>query len=738
MNFRTFTLLIAFIGFCQGPTAPNASQERREAMKAIYEDPDQPIDERVRDLISRMTLEEKVSQMMYNSPAIPRLSLPAYNWWNECLHGVARAGRATVFPQAIGLAATFDTNLMFRIASAISDEARAMHHAAVRKGYRMQYAGLTFWTPNINIFRDPRWGRGQETYGEDPFLTSRMGVAFVKGLQGDHPKYLKAAACAKHFAVHSGPEKDRHHFNAIAGKKDLHETYLPAFKALVDAGVEAVMCAYNRANDEPCCGSKTLLQDILRQQWGFQGHVVSDCWALADIHAGHKVTKSPAESAALALNRGVNLNCGSTFPHLPEAVRQGLVTEEAIDNSLAILLRTRFKLGLFDPEEQNPYAAIPPEVVNCDKHRQLAREAAAKSIVLLKNDRKVLPLPKDIRQVFVVGPNAANLDVLLGNYYGVSANMVTILEGIAGKVALGGFVGYKHGFLLDRENLNSHDWTVGEARAADASIVVMGLSGLLEGEEGESIASAHSGDRVDINLPPNQIAYLRKLRQDNPKPLIVVLTGGSPLALGEVHELADAVLFAWYPGEEGGNAVADVIFGEVSPSGRLPITFPKSAEQLPPFDDYRMAGRTYRYMQEEPMYPFGFGLSYTKFAYSDLKLSAAKVKKGREVTASVRVANNGSVEGEEVAQLYLTDLEASVATPGYALKGFQRVRLEPGESKTLQFVITPEMMSLVDYEGNQVLEPGQFKVTLGGSSPGRRSETLGAAKPAEAVFTVEF
>lgn len=702
-----------------------------------FRNPKLSIDERVGDLIGRMTLEEKVSQMMYDSPALERLGVPAYNWWNECLHGVARAGRATVFPQAIGMAATFDDELLFRISTAISDEARAMYQAAIDRDVRLRYGGLTFWTPNINIFRDPRWGRGQETYGEDPYLTSVMGAAFVRGLQGDDPRYLKAAACAKHYAVHSGPEELRHEFDAIASEKDLYETYLPAFKALVDAKVEAVMCAYNRTNGEPCCGSKTLLGDILRDEWGFEGHILSDCWALVDLHAGHKVTNSPAESAAMALNHGVSLNCGSTYPHLVEAVEKGLTTEETIDKALAILLRTRFRLGMFDPPETNPYAKISTDVIRCEKHQQLAREAAAKSVVLLKNRNNVLPLKKDIRYLYVTGPCATSVDALMGNYYGVSDEMVTILEGITGKLEPGSFIQYKQGFLLDRENVNPMDWTTGDAQQADAMVVVMGITGMLEGEEGESIASPHKGDRKDIALPANQVRFLRRLRRGNDKPIIVVLTAGSPLAIGEVHELADAVLYAWYPGEQGGRAVADVLFGDVAPSGRLPLTFPKSVDQLPPYEDYSMEGRTYRYMTAEPLYPFGFGLSYTQFEYSDLKLDRARIRKGDAIGASVTVQNTGSVAGEEVVQLYLTDLEASARTPIAALKGFKRIALQPGGKQTVTFAVTPEMMSLVDDNGRSILEPGEFRITIGACSPGRRGLDLGAAMPSEAVFIMQ-
>jgi beta-glucosidase len=713
----------------QGPVVPAAE-------KMPFMNPRLPVDDRVKDLTGRMTLAEKVSQMSYNSPAIERLGVPAYNWWNECLHGVARAGRATVFPQAIGIAATFDEDLVFQVSNAISDEARAMYQAAIEKDRRLRYGGLTFWTPNINIFRDPRWGRGQETYGEDPYLTSVIGSAFVRGLQGDDPRYLKVAACAKHYAVHSGPEALRHEFNAQASLKDMYETYLPAFKALVDANVEAVMCAYNRTNGEPCCGSKTLLHKILREQWGFKGHILSDCWAIVDFYQGHKVVRTPVEAAALAVNSGVSLDCGSTFPYLIDAVQQGLVTEETIDEALAILLRTRFKLGMFDPPEMNPYSKISTDVIHSTEHQQLARKAAVESIVMLKNANNVLPLRKDMRRLYITGPCAASVEVLLGNYYGISDNLVTILEGITSKLEPGSFAGYTQGFLLDRENINPIDWTSGDAKEADAMIVVIGYSPQLEGEEGAAIASPYKGDRQDIGLPPNQVNFLRRLRQGNTKPIIVVLTGGCAVAIPQVHELADAILYVWYPGEQGGNAVADVIFGDASPSGRLPLTFPKSTDQLPPYEDYSMVGRTYRYMTADPLYPFGFGLSYSRFEYSDLKLDNARPRPGDVVRATVTVKNTGTVVSDEVVQLYLTDIEASALTPISALKGFHRIRLKPGQHREVAFTITPEMMSLVDENGDSRLEPGQFKVTVGGCSPGKRGTDLGAPQPVQMTFTV--
>ncbi|UOB19097.1 glycoside hydrolase family 3 C-terminal domain-containing protein [Abyssalbus ytuae] len=698
-------------------------------------------EERIRDLISRLTLEEKAQQMMHNTPAIERLGIPPYSWWNEALHGVGRSGIATVFPQAIGIGATFDEDLAFKVSSAISDEARAMHNAAAEKRYYKQYGGLTFWTPNINIFRDPRWGRGQETYGEDPYLTSKIGVAFVKGLQGDNPKYLKTAACAKHFAVHSGPEKLRHQFNAVASAKDMWETYLPAFEALVEADVEAVMCAYNSTNGEPCCANNYLITDVLRNKWNFEGHILSDCWALEDFfeqEKGHAVVKTQAEAAALALKSGVSLNCGSTYyPGLVKAVEENLVTEKEIDEQLAILLKTRFKLGLFDKKEDNPYNNISIEVVNSEKHRALAREVAQKGIVLLKNNG-VLPLKNDLSKYFITGPNAANTDILLGNYYGVNPKMVTILEGIAGAIDPASQLQYRMGAMLDRDPVNPMDYATGNARNSDVTIAVLGISSLLEGEEGESLASATAGDRLDYNLPQNQIKYLQKLRNSaGDRPIVAIITGGSPMNLAEVHELADAVLLAWYPGEEGGNAVADVLFGKISPSGRLPITFPKSLDQLPDYEDYSMKGRTYKYMKAAPLYPFGYGLSYTSFRYDTPVLSSMQIKKGDTVTVAVKVTNSGKIKSDEVVQMYLSDTQASVEVPLSQLYGIKRITLEPGASKEVSFTILPQMMKLVNNEGEKVLEAGEFKVFVGGTSPGQRSVDLGLSKPVEATFNIQ-
>ncbi|MEM6379228.1 MAG: glycoside hydrolase family 3 N-terminal domain-containing protein [Bacteroidota bacterium] len=702
-----------------------------------FENSDLPIAERVDDLIGRLTLEEKVGQLMYNAPAIDKLDIPPYNWWNECLHGVARAGRATIFPQAIGLAATWDTDLIYRVGDAIGDEARAKYNAFSTAGRTGRYMGLTFWSPNVNIFRDPRWGRGQETYGEDPYLTSRIGVSFVKGLQGYHPKYLKAAGMAKHFAVHNGPEALRHEFDAVVSKKDLWETYLPAFEALVtEAKVEGVMGAYNRTNGDPCCAHPYLMQDVLRKQWGFDGYYVSDCWALRDFFEGHNLVKTAPEAAALALNTGCNLNCGNTFPELVNSVKQGLTTEAEIDNNLRQLLPTRFKLGLFDPKGSNPYDLIGPEVIRSEAHQKLSLEAATKSIVLLKNEDNTLPLKKDLPMVYVTGPTAAHVQALLANYYGVSENLSTILEGVVRKVSPQTSIQYVQGALLDEPNRNPIDWFSDIAAEADVTIACLGISQIIEGEEGESILSRHKGDRVDIGLPQNQIDFLKKIRA-NAKKLIVVVTGGSAIPLPEVYEMADALLYAWYPGERGGDAIGDLIFGDAVPSGRLPVTFVKSVDDLPPYDDYNLAGRTYRYMEKAPQFPFGFGLSYTNFEYSALELDAKSVTSGGTVKASLTITNKGDFDAEEVVQLYLTDLEASVAQPKQALKAFQRVNISQGASQTLEFEITPEMMEMVDAEGARKIEKGTYKIFIGGSSPSSVNKSLGAAEGVSTIFEVK-
>ncbi len=646
--------------------------------------PELPTDQRIDDLISRLTIEEKVSQLLYNSPAIERLGIPEYNWWNECLHGVGRAGKATVFPQAIGLAATFDEDLIYRIGDAISSEACAKYNAAIKKGNRAQYMGLTFWTPNINIFRDPRWGRGQETYGEDPFLTGKLGAALVRGLQGDDPKYLKVAACAKHYAVHSGPEKSRHEFNALPDEKDFRETYLPAFKTLVDAKVEAVMCAYNRLNDEPCCGSKYLLNDILRKEWGFEGHIVTDCWALDDIWLRHKVVATQEEAAAMAAKAGVNLNCGYIYSFLPRAIEQGLIPENTLDTILKPLLRTRFKLGLFDPPENVPWSESKEGIVNSEKHKALAYEAAVKSMVLLQNKNNILPLIADsITNIFIAGPVAADILALTGNYNGWSGDMVTFLEGIIRSVGAGTKVDYSMGCQMNTTGGYTGFW---EAKMADVVIVCLGNTRMLEGEDGDAMLNDNGGDRTDLRLPESQREYIRLMRENvQDKPIIAVITGGSAIALQDVLEAVDAVIFAWYPGEQGGNALADILFGKANPSGKLPVTFYKSADDLPPFDDYSMQGRTYKYFDGEPLFPFGFGLSYANFEIIDYKSDKNILYEGEKLMVDINLRNNGIFAGEEVVMLFATN--ADETTPVQNLIGFKRVSLNPGESRLVSMEV---------------------------------------------------
>src|SRR5512138_2067197 len=692
-----------------------------------YLDTNLPLPERVQDLISCLTLDEKVAMMNHPAQGVPRLGIPGYNFWSEALHGVARNGRATVFPQAIGMAATWDKELIHRVASAIGYEGRAKYHAALRRnGYTDQYQGLTFWSPNVNIFRDPRWGRGQETWGEDPFFTGEMASEFVKGMQGDDPRYLKAAACAKHYAVHSGPEKDRHTFNAIVSKHDLYDTYLPAFKKLVmEAKVEAVMGAYNRTLDEPCNASKLLLDDILRGQWGFEGHVVSDCGALSDFHLHHKITGDAAETVALALQRGCDLGCDQVYSEIPEAIARGLITEADVDRALARTLGTRFKLGMFDPPEEVPFTSIGMDVVACDAHRRLAYRAAAESVVLLKNKDNILPIKSATRKIFVTGPTATSLEVLLGNYHGLNDQMVTLLEGITRRVPEGIVLEYRSGALLKHPRESQHSWAPYLAQEADVSIVCVGCTPQMEGEEGESLLTPLDGDRDSISLPASQVDYIKELAIHSAK-IVLVVTGGSPIALGEVADMADAILFVWYPGMEGGRAVADVLFGDIAPAGKLPLTFPQSLDQLPAFDDYNMAGRTYRYMTAEPLYPFGFGLSYTTFAYCDLRITSP-ASSGFE--AAVTVENTGTVASDEVVQFYLTALGSQLPAPLSQLVGFQRIHLEPGQSQAVAVTLKPEMLMLVDENGQQVFQPGKFRLTAGSCSPSPRGTTLGAAEP---------
>jgi beta-glucosidase len=803
-----------------------------------------------------MTLEEKISQMMNGAAAVERLGVPAHDWWNEALHGVARAGVATVFPQAIGLAATWDDELVRRVADVVSTEARAKHHEFARLGDRGRYKGLTFWSPNINIFRDPRWGRGQETYGEDPFLTARLGVAFVRGLQGDDPKYLKVAATAKHYAVHSGPEPERHSFDAVASERDLRETYLPAFRALVVEGrAEGVMCAYNRTNGEPACANKKLF-DILRREWAFGGHVVSDCAAVEDIWKHHKFTKTEAEASALAVKSGTDLTCGREYRSLAQAVKDGLITEAEIDVAVGRLMRTRFRLGTFDPPESVKYARIPYAVNDSPAHRALSLEAARASVVLLKNEGGALPLRKDLKTVAVIGPNADAPDVLLGNYNGEPSKSVTPLQGVREKVSpatrvlhspgmyqtgslvetvpAAAFAGLKGEYFANREwkgepalvradervdfnwgsaapapqvpadnfsarwtgkliapesgkyllgfagnggarllldgravveeldnrrtrtvtkevelergrqydirveygenaNLSAaarlvwrppsgdrplRDDALAKARAADAVVMVLGINPSVEGEEmNVRVEGFRGGDRTDISLPRPQEELLKEVHALG-KPVVLVLLGGSALAVNWADENVGAIVAAWYPGQEGGTAVADVLFGDYNPAGRLPVTFYKSASQLPPFEEYGMRGRTYRYFRGEPLYPFGHGLSYTRFRYDNLRLSARRVRAGRGLTVSADVTNTGRRAGDEVVQLYVTDVASAHPVAVRSLAGFRRVRLAPGERRRVTFALDARQLSVIDERGRRVVEPGEFTVSVGGKQPG--------------------
>ncbi|HIR35827.1 MAG TPA: glycoside hydrolase family 3 C-terminal domain-containing protein [Candidatus Faecimorpha stercoravium] len=704
-----------------------------------YRDESLSFEERAKDLLSRMTLEEKLSQMTYQSQPIERLGIPAYNWWNEALHGVARAGTATMFPQAIGLAAMFDDQELYEIADIIATEGRAKYKAYSEEGDRGIYKGLTFWSPNVNIFRDPRWGRGHETYGEDPYLTSRLGVAFVKGLQGDDPKYLKTAACAKHYAVHSGPEGLRHEFDAQVSQKDLWETYLPAFEACVKEGhVEAVMGAYNRTNGEPCCGSPTLLQKILRDTWGFQGHVVSDCWAIMDFHTHHHVTATAPESAAVALKAGCDVNCGIVYLHLQAALDEGRITEEDVDRSLLRLLITRMKLGMFDQPEHVPYAAIPVSANNTKAHQEKNLRAARKSLVLLKNDH-VLPLcPSKLRRIAVIGPNADSREALKGNYYGDADRYTTVLEGIQNYLeGTDVEVAYSLGCVLFHEKHNSDEnqyiyEATGLARYSDAVVVCLGLDDTLEGEERHQSNTYGSGDKPDLKFPGQQERLLREvLDAAGDKPVILVNMTGSAMDLNLAEERCAAIIQAWYPGSRGGQAIAELLFGEYSPAGRLPVTFYRTIEELPEFTDYRMTGRTYRYMKNDALYPFGYGLSYNTYRYDAVEFPYWQDGK---LHVRVRVTNQGTMEGDEVVQLYTIHKSPVLESPNCSLRGFQRITLEPGASQEVEFILGQEDLMMVNNDGEKVLESGEYEITVGGGQPDHRTEELTGQKVLRFTF----
>lgn len=691
---------------------------------------------KAKELVAQMTLEEKASQLKYDAPPINRLGVPAYNWWNEALHGVARAGTATSFPQAIGMAAMFDDEMMKKNADTIATEGRAKYNAYSGKGDRDIYKGLTFWSPNVNIFRDPRWGRGHETYGEDPYLTSRLGVAFVEGLQGDK-EVMKTAACAKHYAVHSGPEALRHEFNAVASKKDMGETYLPAFEALVkEAEVESVMGAYNRTNGEPCCGSNTLIRDILRDQWGFQGHFVSDCWAIKDFHENHRITQDAKESAAMALKAGCDVNCGNTYLHILKAYQAGLVTEEDITQAAERLFTTRFLLGLFDGSE---YDDIPYEVVECKEHIQLARDAARKSAVLLKNNG-VLPLKKsEINTIGVIGPNADSRVALIGNYHGTASRYITVLEGIQDEAGDEIRVLYSEGSGLWNRKVEGLAWDqdrISEAQIvaehSDVVILAVGLDETLEGEEMDQGNHVGSGDKEDLKLPAVQMELIEKVLEIG-KPTIVVLMAGSAIDLSYADEHADAILQAWYPGAGGGEAIADLLFGKISPSGKLPVTFYRDLEHMPGFEDYSMENRTYRYMEEDALYPFGYGLTYGNVEVEEAGFTIMP-KKEQDFEVEVTLTNRGGTAVEEVVQLYIKDTKSALAVKNYSLCAFRRVALAAEETVKTKLKVQASALEAVDDEGRRVLDSNEFTLYVGISQPDRRSIQLMQSSPVELLI----
>lgn len=693
--------------------------------------------ELARELVSKMTIEERAFQLSYRAPAIPRLNIPEYNWWNEALHGVARAGAATVFPQAIAMAASFDEEMLHQVGDVISTEGRAKYNAYSSEGDRDIYKGLTFWSPNVNIFRDPRWGRGHETYGEDPYLTSRMGVAFIKGIQGEG-KYLKAAACAKHLAAHSGPENVRHEFNSVVSKKDLEETYLPAFEACVKEGdVESVMGAYNRVNGEPSCGSHTLLKEILRDKWGFEGHVVSDCGAIMDFHRFHKITKTVTDSAAMALSNGCDLNCGNVYLHILEALQEGKVTEEQITTACERVMATRYRLGMFSDDCE--YDQIPYSANDTKEHHELAIRAACKSMVLLKNNG-ILPLNAEkLSTLAVIGPNADSRDVLWGNYYGTASRNITVLDGIQEAVGDKVRVYYSQGCPLYQDaaegGLARKDDRIAEAvhiaKMADAVILCMGLDGKFEGEDGDANNPYASGDKTSLTLPGRQMALLRAVL-DTGKPVILLLGTGSALSFEGEEERCAAVLNMWYPGALGGKAVAQVLFGESMPSGKLPVTFYRTTEELPDFTNYSMKGRTYRYMEQEALYPFGYGLTYVPFEASDLSVKV----EGEEADVTLTVKNLGDRAASQTVQVYVKDLESPFAVRNHSLKAFRCLELEAGESRTVTLHLNRRAFEAVNEEGEHILDSHKFRIYAGFSQPDARSAALMGMAPLETEISL--
>ncbi len=704
----------------------NYRKERAEARK------------KAKELVSKMTLMEKAAQLRYDAAPVSRLGVPTYNYWNEALHGVARAGVATMFPQAIGMAAAFDEDAMERVGDIIATEGRAKYNEYSKHDDRDIYKGLTFWSPNVNIFRDPRWGRGHETYGEDPYLTSRLGVRFVEGIQGGGP-VMKAAACAKHYAVHSGPEAIRHEFDAEVSMKDMWETYLPAFEALVkEADVEAVMGAYNRTNGEPCCGHKYLMEEVLRGKWEFDGHYTSDCWAIKDFHENHQVTKNARESAALALKCGCDVNCGNTYLHLLGAVEDGLITEEDITVAAERLLTSRFLMGLFDGSE---YDDIPYEAVECREHLEEALNMARKGSVLLKNDG-ALPLDKSkLKTIGVVGPNADSRAALIGNYHGTASRYITVLEGIQDEVGDDVRVLFSEGCHLEKDRVENLAWSqdriseaVITAEHSDVVIICVGLDETLEGEEGDAGNSDASGDKKDLHLPKVQEELIEKVTAVG-KPTIVVLMAGSAIDLNYAEEHCNAVLMAWYPGARGGRAVADILFGNVSPSGKLPVTFYKGLEDLPEFTDYSMKNRTYRYMEQEALYPFGYGLTYGDAEVKEAKVSG-EVTKESDIRVEVFLKNEGDTDTDEVVQIYIKDLDSKLAVPNYNLCAFKRISLKAGEEKKVEMTVPNRAMSVVDEEGERHIDSKNFKLFVGFSQPDERSRRLTGKETVEIPVTL--
>ena len=691
--------------------------------------PQETLRQRALDTIAKLTLEEKCHQLLHDAPGIPRLGIKPYNWWSEALHGVARSGRATVFPEPIGQAATFDPELSRRIGEAVSSEGRAKFNIAQQIGNYGEDAGLTFWSPNVNLFRDPRWGRGMETYGEDPLLIARMGVEFIRGMQGDDPVYLKTAACAKHYAVHSGPEKLRHGFNVNPTKRDLFETYLPAFEACVKEGkVESVMSAYNAVYGDSATGSHYLLTEVLRDKWHFEGHVVSDSCAIEDICTGHHLANDYAEASAISLKAGCDVDAGWCHHHLYEAVQRGLCSEADVDRALLNAYMTREKLGILLPDDESPYRNFGEEVIECEAHRALAREAARKGMVLLKNDH-TLPLRPDVASIFVGGAYATDTFALMGNYYGISSRMVTYLEGIAARVSAGTQIFHMYGFQGTTPSVNPINYALPTAPAKDVAIISLGVSGLLEGEEGDAIASTNVGDRPNMRIPEHQLEFLRQISKDHKNKIVAIVSGGSALELDEVCQLCDAVIFCWYPGEEGGTALADLLFGDANFSGRLPITFPTSDEALPPFDDYSMEGRTYKWQTEGIQFPFGYGLSYGHVTYRDVSVVARDADK---VTVAVTLANDSACAVDEVVQIYVATPWAGQLLPGSTqhvanqqLVAFQHVVLAPDEVSKVQLSIPLPRLATVDAEGERRLIPGRYIITAAAAAPCQRSRELG-------------